>query len=207
MVPNAKCSRRWGVSGQCAGACVARRQDFACIQKTEHGFDLLDSRAKRALRGMSIKPDMWILPEGLKIYLTNVRRENFDYLIAGPQGAVTFQSRGAAVDKANDCMIFEAKQFELPNEPGPVDVLQRRAVIGEYYVMQNHLRGGIDPAKYRSNMRDIFLYNEARRTPPPRALRTRATRTRAAHARCVHRRTHAPRARIVGRRTRMRSAA
>lgn len=71
-----------------------------------------------------------------------------------------FKSRGAAVDKANDCMIFEAKQFEIPNEPRPIDVLQRRAVIGEYYFMQNHLRGAVKPDEYRSSMRDIFLYNE-----------------------------------------------
>lgn len=71
-----------------------------------------------------------------------------------------FKSRGSAVDKANDCLIFEAKQFELPNEPRPIDVLQRRAVIGEYYTMQNHLRGAIKPEEYTSRMRDIFVYNE-----------------------------------------------
>ena len=100
---------RYQLTGSRLGNALAQEvEDFACIQKTEHGFDLLDARAKRAMRGMSIKPDMWILPEGLKIYLTNVRRENFDYLIAGPDGPSVFQSRGSAVDKANDCMIFEA---------------------------------------------------------------------------------------------------
>jgi hypothetical protein len=117
----------------------------------------------RVLKGgtpLQIKPDMWILPEGLKIYLTNVRRENFDYYMAGPAGPEVFKSRGTAVDKANDCLIFEAKQFEIPNEPRPIDVLQRRAVIGEYYTMQNHLRGTIRPELYTSRMRDIFVYNE-----------------------------------------------
>jgi hypothetical protein len=103
---------------------------------------------------------MWILPEGVKIYLTNVRKENFEYYVAGPAGPEVFKSRGSAVDKANDCMIFEAKQFELPNEPRPIDVLQRRAVIGEYVYMQNHLRGAVKPGDYRSSMRDIFIYNE-----------------------------------------------
>jgi len=151
-------------AGRLGAALMQEVEDFACIQKTEHGFDLLDARAKRMMRGLSIKPDMWILPEGLKIYLTNVRRENFDYLIKGPGGAEVFESRGAAVDKANDCMIFEAKQFEVPGEPRPIDVLQRRAVIGEYYSMQNHLRGSVEPGKYRSVMRDIFIYNEARKS-------------------------------------------
>jgi hypothetical protein len=213
---------RYQLHGSRLGSALAQEiEDFACIQKIEHGFDLLDSRAKRFLRGMSIKPDMWILPEGVKIYLTNVRKENFDYLIAGPNGQVrragprgarsvrpqagrllarcarsltpalacfevykcelvlrgsrgrlrplqdVFQSRGAAVDKANDCMIFEAKQFEIPNEPRPIDVLQRRAVIGEYYFMQNHLRGAVKPEDYRSSMRDVFVYNEVRVASQP----------------------------------------
>ena len=42
-------------------------EDFACVQKAEHGFDLLDSRMKRTLRGLGISPDMWILPEGVKV--------------------------------------------------------------------------------------------------------------------------------------------
>ena len=162
-MPGRISSMRWSyaASGARLGSALSQElEDFACIQKVEHGFDMLDARAKRFMRGLSIRPDTWILPEGVKIYLTNVRKENFEYYTAGPAGPEVFKSRGAAVDKANDCMIFEAKQFELPNEPRPVDVLSRRAVIGEYYYMQNHLRGAVAPDKYRSSMRDIFLYNE-----------------------------------------------
>ena len=35
---------------------------WACIQKVEHGFDLLDSREKRRLRAMGVNPDMWCVP-------------------------------------------------------------------------------------------------------------------------------------------------
>ena len=54
------------------------------VQKNEHGFDLLDSRAKRFMRSAGVQPDLWILPEGVKIYLATSRPENNQYLLLGP---------------------------------------------------------------------------------------------------------------------------
>jgi hypothetical protein len=49
--------------------------DFMAVQKNEHGFDLLDSRAKRFMRSAGVQPDLWVLPEGVKIYLATARPE------------------------------------------------------------------------------------------------------------------------------------
>ena len=43
--------------------------DFMAVQKNEHGFDLLDSRAKRFMRSAGVQPDLWVLPEGVRFAL------------------------------------------------------------------------------------------------------------------------------------------
>ena len=142
-------------------------EQFAMVQKTEYGFDLLDAMAKRVLKLIGVTPDLWILPEGMKMYLNYVRKENFQSPNAGAQGAIApVGSRVAktptdvAVDVAYDCQVVETKSFELPNMSEPLNPMERPATIGEYYVMQNHLRGHGKPEDYRSSWRDTFLYNE-----------------------------------------------
>jgi hypothetical protein len=119
-------------------------EEFGLIQKVEHGFDLLDSRLKRIMRSkQGVSPDMWILSEGTKVFLTNVRKENFNYYVAGPAGALTYASglnggASKAVDVKNDCQIFEAKSVEIPGEMEPVNLLARNRTIGEFYPMVPH---------------------------------------------------------------------
>ncbi|KAK3249644.1 hypothetical protein CYMTET_40924 [Cymbomonas tetramitiformis] len=40
-------------------------EDWATVQKTEHGWDLLDSRCKRIMRARGVEPDSWIVPDGI----------------------------------------------------------------------------------------------------------------------------------------------
>ena len=87
-------------------------EQFAMIQKTEYGFDLLDSIGKRALKLIGVTPDLWILPEGMKMYLNMVRKENFQSPNAGANGAIAPVGSRAltkptdiAVDVANDCQV------------------------------------------------------------------------------------------------------
>ena len=142
-------------------------EQFAMVQKTEYGFDLLDVMGKKVLKQIGVTADLWILPEGMKMYLNMVRKENFQSPNAGAMGAIAPVGSRApskpddvAVDVAYDCRVVETKSFELPNMSEPLNPMERPATIGEYYVMQNHLRGSLKPEEYRSAWRDIFLYNE-----------------------------------------------
>ena len=68
---------------------------------------------------------------------------------------------GTAVDVANDCMIVEGKQFEIPNSPDAIDPLFRQVTIGEYNTMFDTVSQYLDSnTKYASHMRDIFVYDE-----------------------------------------------
>jgi hypothetical protein len=126
---------------------------------------MLDSRAKRYMKTLGTTPDLWILPEGVKIYLTAVRKENSVYFLKGPSGQAVYNSaltggEGSAVDVANNCMIVEGKKFEIPGATEPIDPLFRRVTIGEYNTMFDTVSQFINGSKYMSHMRDIFVYDE-----------------------------------------------
>ena len=53
---------------------------------------MLDSRAKRFMKTLGTTPDLWILPQGVKIYLTAVRKENSAYFLTGPSGKAVYDS-------------------------------------------------------------------------------------------------------------------
>eukprot|EP00854_Cymbomonas_tetramitiformis_P000463 gene463-842_t len=140
-------------------------EDWATIQKTPHGWDLLDSRCKRYLRAKGVQPDTWIVPEGMKPYVTQVRRENYVYALAGPDGPKNFdstrngKSHDTTIDARNDCKIFEAKAFELPDLTEPVDVTRRVRSIGEFFLMQPEQTYG-QATQYDSSHRNIAIFDE-----------------------------------------------
>eukprot|EP00854_Cymbomonas_tetramitiformis_P032935 gene32935-42006_t len=141
-------------------------EDWATIQKTEHGWDLLDSRCKRFLRSKNVTPDTWIIPEGLKPYISQVRRENYTYMLAGPEGPQNFKSGlngqpANVVDSRNDCKIYESKSFELPDMNEPVDVMRRNRAIGEFYLMCEDIEALSHSSRnYTSSQRNIVIYDE-----------------------------------------------
>jgi hypothetical protein len=139
---------------------------YFCIQKSEHGFDMLDNKAKKYLKSNGVTPDTWVVPEGMFSYLSLVRPENRDYFLKGPQGPADYnsalQNGVPAMQTRNGCNVFESKSFEIPNAPGPIDPMSREVSVGEYVTMQDTISDVVGPAKYKSFMRDIFIYNEGR---------------------------------------------
>ncbi|KAK3236029.1 hypothetical protein CYMTET_53797 [Cymbomonas tetramitiformis] len=140
-------------------------EDFATIQKTEHGWDMLDSRCKRFMRSKNVQPDTWIIPEGMKSYISQVRRENHTYMLAGPEGPQNFKSGlngqpANVVDSRNDCNIFETKSFEMPEMSEPIDVTRRNRAIGEFFLMQEDEEAIGHRTKYMSSHRNIVIYDE-----------------------------------------------
>jgi hypothetical protein len=140
-------------------------QSFAEIQKTDHGWEMLNSRAQRTLRLMNVVPDAWVLDDGVKKYIAT-RRENWAYFLHGEDGEkLRAQNQGAGnptmLDAAANTLIFETKQFQLPHTNDPVNITSRRRSIGEYMVSFPHLDYS-SCGKYTSAMRDIMIYDENR---------------------------------------------
>lgn len=157
--------------GRTVTALSARRrielecEAWAEIQKTDHGWEMLNSRAQRALKLQGVTPDAWVVDDGVKKYIA-CRRENWAYFLHGPEGEKLRQQNQALgnpqmLDVAANTLIFETKQFQLPNEDDPVNITSRRRTIGEYAVSFPHLDYS-SCGKYTSSMRDIMMYDEDR---------------------------------------------
>ena len=99
---------------------------------------MLNSRAQRALKLQGVTPDAWVVDDGVKKYIA-CRRENWAYFLHGAEGEKLRQQNQALgnpqmLDVAANTLIFETKQFQLPNEDDPVNITSRRRTIGEYAV-------------------------------------------------------------------------
>jgi hypothetical protein len=140
-------------------------ESFAEIQKSDHGWEMLNSRAQRTLRIAGVTPDAWVVDDGVKKYIAS-RRESWAYFLHGPDGeALRRENQGVgnpkSLDIASNCLIFETKQFNLPTIDEPVNITSRRRSIGEYMISFPHLDYA-SCGKYSSAMRDIMIYDEDR---------------------------------------------
>ena len=171
-----RCKTNAQVFQQCYGRALTRAsarkaldmevESWAEIQKTDYGWDMLNTRAHKALRVNGVTLDSWVVNEGVKSYVAGLRRENWAYFLKGPEGAAMYKQQLAngdpkALDVASNALIFEAKQFNLPSASDPVNVLSRRRTIGEYVVSFPHV--DLSSCKsYSSAFRDILAYDEGR---------------------------------------------
>ena len=142
-------------------------ESWAEVQKTPNGWDMLNSRAHKALKINGFVPDCWVVDEGTKRYVATVRPENSQYLLGGPEGKALYNSALPAssnpklLDLRTGCMIFETKSFESPDSREPVNPLSRPRSIGEY-----NYSGPFQPvtrhSPYYSASRTIVVYDESR---------------------------------------------
>ena len=135
------------------------------IQKTDYGWDMLNSRAQKILKLNGVTPDAWIVDDGIKKYIAT-RRENFAYFLRGPAGPKAYDEQQGlgdpkSLDVAAGTLIFECKQFEMPQIDDPVNIMSRRRTIGEYAVSFPHLDNS-SAKHYSSAFRDILVYDEDR---------------------------------------------
>ena len=141
-----------------------RVESWGQLQKSNYGFDMLTSHACKQLKLAGATPDCWIVDDGVKKYVAGVRRENFQYFLAGPRGQTMYESAlgnktGKAVDVASGMLIHEAKHFDLPELEEPYNLLSRQRTIGEYNTMYPHVT---PDENYNTDWRSILVYDELR---------------------------------------------
>lgn len=130
-----------------------QRRRWGCIQKQERGLYLLDAELKDQLKYEGVRPDVWILPSKMSIYVTMVPSAEVEYyrkgagassnLEKGPDNLVTF--RGSKV--------FESRPFDIDFIGEPRDLLVRERQIGSYYLFPN------ESDNIKGDKRDIFIYS------------------------------------------------
>ena len=111
----------------------AQRRRWALVQKQERGFYLLDAELKDQMKYEGVKPDIWILPSKMSIYVTMVPSAEVEYYRKGAGAAANLEKGPANMLSFRGSKVFETRPFDIDFIGEPRDLLVRERQIGEFY--------------------------------------------------------------------------
>jgi len=146
----------------------AQRRRWALVQKQERGLYLLDAELKDQMKYEGVKPDVWILPSKMSIYVTMVPSAEVEYYRKGAGAAANLEKGPANMLSFRGSRVFETRPFDIDFIGEPRDLLVRERQIGEFYtfpmlseVATVEEMADISPRKKRelAKRRNIFIYD------------------------------------------------
>ena len=135
----------------------AQRRRWALVQKQERGLYLLDAELKDQMKYEGVKPDIWILPSKMSIYVTMVPSAEVEYYRKGSGAAANLEKGPANMLSFRGSRCFETRPFDIDFIGEPRDLLVRERQIGEYYMFPSE--DDVDGAKDKKTARDIYIYD------------------------------------------------
>jgi hypothetical protein len=150
-----------------------QRDYFAYFQKTKNGPELWDSATDAEANRYHGKFDTIIMPERMYNYITMVPPEKTDYYMRGPKGPAAIDGKGGwtmpAPRQSDDKephrwlaqkRVYQARAYHVEGVE-PLELLGKNVQHGEYnYMNDEHCK--YDDGNYRSEERDILIYDEDR---------------------------------------------
>ena len=135
-----------------------QRRRWAVVQKQERGLYILDAELKDQMKYEGVRPDVWILPSKMSIYVTMVPSAEVEFYRKGPGAAANLEKGPGNLLTFRGSKVFETRPFDIDFIGEPRDLLVRERQIGEYFVFPNQDEVGVDDAG-RPNPRDIYIYS------------------------------------------------
>lgn len=138
---------------------------WGIVQKKERGLYLLDAELKDVMRYEGVRPDTWIVPSKMSIYVTMVNGANaIDYYKGGPETQGALEKGPAAFQTFRGSKVFESRPFDIDFIGEPYDLLVRRRQIGEHFVLGSHPcgrnnAGEVENLSASKSKFDAFLYS------------------------------------------------
>jgi hypothetical protein len=119
-----------------------QRRLWGCVQKQERGLYLLDAELKDVMRYEGVRPDCWIVPSKMSIYVTMVDGPTaLKYSDGGPATQGALEAGPARFQTFRGCQVFESRPFDIDFIGEPYDLLVRRRQIGEHFVLGGQPNG------------------------------------------------------------------
>ena len=140
----------------------AQRRRWALVQKQERGLYLLDAELKDQMKYEGVKPDVWILPSKMSIYVTMVPSAEVEYYRKGAGAAANLEKGPANMLSFRGSRVFETRPFDIDFIGEPRDLLVRERQIGEFYTfpMASEVADDDDDDdEDLSKRRNIFIYD------------------------------------------------
>ncbi len=131
-----------------------QRRRWAVVQKQERGLYLLDAELKDQMKYEGVKPNVWILPSKMSIYVTMVPSAEVEFYRKGSGAAANLEKGPDNLLTFRGSKVFETRPFDIDFIGEPRDLLVRQRQIGEYFVFPTLAEVGGKDGK-----RDIYIYS------------------------------------------------
>ena len=129
-----------------------KKHEWAVLQKSEHGFDIMIESAKKRMKTINgVSPNVLILPPKAAMYINMKAAVDRSYKIIGPAGQEMMQ-QGAALTTFRGLDVYETQAFDLFDDSLPVQLLTSDRMCGSYFV--HDFRNG--PVKIYDEDHDRF---------------------------------------------------
>lgn len=130
-----------------------QRRRWALVQKQERGLYLLDAELKDQMKYEGVRPDVWILPSKMSIYVTMVPSAEVEFYRKGAGAAANLEKGPGNLLTFRGSKVFETRPFDIDFIGEPRDLLVRERQIGEFFVFPTQASVG------NGNPRDIYIYS------------------------------------------------
>ena len=137
-----------------------QRRRWAVVQKQERGLYILDAELKDQMKYEGVRPDVWILPSKMSIYVTMVPSAEVEFYRKGSGAAANLEKGPDNLLTFRGSKVFETRPFDIDFIGEPRDLLVRERQIGEYFVFPNSDEvGDANEQRDGTSNRDIFIYS------------------------------------------------
>merc|ERR1711865_912202 len=107
-----------------------QRRRWAVVQKQERGLYLLDAELKDQMKYEGVKPNVWILPSKMSIYVTMVPSAEVEFYRKGSGAAANLEKGPDNLLTFRGSKVFETRPFDIDFIGEPRDLLVRQRQIG-----------------------------------------------------------------------------
>lgn len=119
------------------------RDRWACVQKEERGWLMLDADLSDSMNRQGVHPDTWIVPPRMAMYATIAQPAETEYYRAGPAARRNLAENGSekSYTRWRGSTLYEIKPYHLDNDDVDLCHLERERVIGDYFVIRDFAFG------------------------------------------------------------------
>lgn len=133
-------NHKFGVKQERHNTLQRERANWALVNKSQNGLYLLDSNTKFEMAREGIKPDTWIFPPRMGMYVSMLP-DHTSYQKSGPRGETQLiKQANLTMPTLRGSTVFEIEAFDTDFSGVPVNQLERARQCGEYFVFDNTMK-------------------------------------------------------------------
>jgi len=126
-------NHQFGVKQTGHNAQQLERANWALVNKSQNGLYLLDSNTKFEMAREGIKPNTWIFPPRMGMYVSMLPKHT-SYQESGPRGdAQLTKQANLTMQTLRGSTVFEIEAFDTDFSGVPVNQLERARQCGEFF--------------------------------------------------------------------------